>query len=41
VNARRPGDKPFLFMSRNATPATEFFSIPGKRLVEPGVHVSV
>ena len=34
-------DKLFLFMSRNATPATEFFGIPGNRLVELGVHVSI
>jgi KUP system potassium uptake protein len=34
-------DKLFLFMSRNATPATEFFSIPGNRLVELGVHVAI
>lgn len=34
-------DKLFLFMSRNATPATEFFRIPGNRLVELGVHVAI
>jgi KUP system potassium uptake protein len=34
-------DKLFLLMSRNATPATEFFGIPGNRLVELGVHVSI
>jgi KUP system potassium uptake protein len=34
-------DKLFLFMSRNATPATEFFGIPGNRLVELGVHVAI
>ncbi len=34
-------DKLFLFMSKNATPATEFFSIPGNRLVELGVHVVI
>jgi len=34
-------DKLFLFMSRNATPATEFFSIPGNRLVALGVHVAI
>ncbi len=34
-------DKLFLLMSRNATPATEFFSIPGNRLVELGVHVAI
>lgn len=34
-------DKLFLFMSRNATPATAYFSIPDDRLVELGVHVSI
>jgi KUP system potassium uptake protein len=34
-------DKLFLVMSRNATPATEFFSIPGNRLVELGTQVSI
>ena len=34
-------DKLFLLMSRNATPATEFFSIPGNRLVELGTQVSI
>jgi KUP system potassium uptake protein len=34
-------DKLFLFLSRNATPATEFFGIPGNRLVELGVHVAI
>ena len=34
-------DKLFLFMSRNATPATEFFSIPGERLVELGTKVVI
>ena len=34
-------DKLFLFISNNATPATEFFSIPGNRLVELGVHVEI
>jgi len=34
-------DKLFLFMSRNATPATEFFSIPGNRLVELGTQVEI
>lgn len=34
-------DKLFLLMSRNATPATGFFSIPGNRLVELGVHVAI
>ncbi len=34
-------DKLFLIMSRNATPATEFFSIPGNRLVELGTQVVI
>jgi KUP system potassium uptake protein len=34
-------DKLFLFMSRNATPATEYFSIPGERLVELGTKVVI
>lgn len=34
-------DKMFLFMSRNATPATEYFSIPGERLVELGTKVVI
>ena len=34
-------DKLFLVMSRNATPATEFFSIPGNRLVELGTQVVI
>jgi KUP system potassium uptake protein len=34
-------DKLFLLMSRNATPATEYFGIPGNRLVELGVHVAI
>ena len=34
-------DKLFLVMSRNATPATEFFSIPGDRLVELGTKVII
>jgi KUP system potassium uptake protein len=34
-------DKLFLFMSRNATPATEFFGIPGERLVELGTKVVI
>ncbi|MBP7370212.1 MAG: potassium transporter Kup [Arenimonas sp.] len=34
-------DKLFLFMSRNARPATEFFSIPGERLVELGTKVVI
>jgi len=34
-------DKLFLFLARNATPATEYFGIPGNRLVELGVHVAI
>ena len=34
-------DKLFLVMSRNATPATEFFSVPGNRLVELGTQVVI
>ena len=34
-------DKLFVFMSRNATPATEFFSVPGNRLVELGTQVTI
>lgn len=34
-------DKLFLLMSRNATSATEFFSIPGSRLVELGTQVVI
>ena len=34
-------DKLFLIMSRNATPATEFFGIPGNRLVELGAQVTI
>jgi KUP system potassium uptake protein len=34
-------DKLFLFMSRNATPATEYFGIPGNRLVELGTAVVI
>ncbi|HBD20285.1 MAG TPA: potassium transporter Kup [Arenimonas sp.] len=34
-------DKLFLLMSRNATPATEFFHIPGNRLVELGTQVVI
>ena len=34
-------DTLFLFMARNATPATEFFSIPGDRLVELGMRVAI
>jgi KUP system potassium uptake protein len=34
-------DKLFLLMSRNARPATEFFSVPGNRLVELGTQVVI
>ena len=34
-------DKLFLLMSRNATPATEYFGIPGNRLVELGTQVAI
>jgi KUP system potassium uptake protein len=34
-------DKLFLLMSRNATPATDFFGIPGNRLVELGTQVAI
>ena len=34
-------DKLFLFMSRNATPATEYFRVPGHRLVELGTQVAI
>jgi len=34
-------DKLFLIMSKNATPATEYFSIPGERLVELGTKVVI
>jgi KUP system potassium uptake protein len=34
-------DKLFLFMSRNATAATEYFGIPGNRLVELGAQVVI
>ena len=34
-------DKLFLIMPRNAAPATEFFRIPGNRLVELGTQVEI
>jgi KUP system potassium uptake protein len=34
-------DKLFVLLSRNATPATTYFGIPGSRLVELGVHVEI
>jgi KUP system potassium uptake protein len=42
----RPGmvlwrDKLFVFMARNAMPATAFFKIPGNRLIELGAQVEI
>ncbi len=42
----RPGmslwrDKLFAFLSRNASPATAFFQIPGNRLIELGTQVEI
>ena len=34
-------DKIFAFMARNASPATDFFRIPGNRLVELGTKVEI
>jgi KUP system potassium uptake protein len=31
----------FLFMARNAVPATEFFRIPSDRVVELGVRIAI
>ena len=31
----------FLFMARNAVPATEFFRIPSDRVVELGVRITI
>jgi len=46
ADKRRPGmalwrDKLFVFLSRNAMPATAFFHIPGNRLVELGTQVEI
>ena len=46
VATDRPGmalwrDRLFVFMARNATPATAFFQIPGNRLIELGTHVEI
>ncbi len=46
VSGRRPGmpvwrDRLFAFMHRNAAPATNFFRIPGNRLVELGAQVEI
>jgi KUP system potassium uptake protein len=46
ADRRRPGmvrwrDKLFVFMARNAMPATAFFQIPGNRLIELGAQVEI
>src|SRR5690348_4275929 len=46
ADARRPGmalwrDKLFVFLARNALPATAFFQIPGNRLIELGAQVEI
>ena len=46
VATKRPGmvawrDKLFAFLTRNALPATAFFSIPGNRLIELGAQVEI
>lgn len=46
VATDRPGmalwrDKLFVFMARNALPATAFFHIPGNRLIELGAQVEI
>jgi KUP system potassium uptake protein len=46
ADKRRPGmalwrDKLFVFMARNALPATAFFQIPGNRLIELGAQVEI
>ncbi|WP_329742465.1 potassium transporter Kup [Dyella sp. A6] len=46
AHKRRPGmalwrDKLFVFMARNALPATAFFQIPGNRLIELGAQVEI
>jgi KUP system potassium uptake protein len=46
VATDRPGmvlwrDKLFVFMARNAVPATAFFHIPGNRLIELGAQVEI
>ena len=46
VATKHPGmarwrDKLFVFLSRNAMPATAFFHIPGNRLVELGTQVEI
>ncbi len=46
ADKRRPGmalwrDKLFVFMARNALPATAYFQIPGNRLIELGAQVEI
>ena len=46
AGSHRPGmarwrDKLFVFLQRNALPATAFFEIPGNRLVELGAQVEI
>jgi KUP system potassium uptake protein len=46
VATDRPGmalwrDKLFVFLQRNAIPATAFFQIPGNRLIELGTQVEI
>jgi KUP system potassium uptake protein len=46
ADKRRPGmalwrDKLFVYLSRNAMPATAFFRIPGNRLIELGTQVEI
>jgi KUP system potassium uptake protein len=46
ADRRRPGmalwrDKLFVFMARNALPATAYFQIPGNRLIELGAQVEI
>jgi KUP system potassium uptake protein len=46
ADKRRPGmalwrDRLFVFMARNALPATAFFQIPGNRLIELGTQVEI
>ena len=46
VASDRPGmplwrDKLFVFLARNASPATAFFRIPGNRLIELGTQIEI
>ena len=46
IAADRPGmplwrDKLFVFLARNASPATAFFRIPGNRLIELGTQIEI